>query len=100
MVNIFAIPVFHRPEGKITSAIVGGNTRSGLAETLIRSGIFRAIGKTGPIVTIQSVALQPVAITSAARGIAPEAGSTDTVLSLSDQPITRATATATAQRRY
>lgn len=90
--NIFLIPVFHKALGRITAAIIGGNTRSGLAETMGKAD-RRYIGGTAPIVTIQSYALQPVGIVSAAAGVMPQAGSTDLVVSLSDQPVTRSATT-------
>ncbi len=98
MVNDLMIPVYHPPSGDaaIVKATVGGATLSGLIETTHKNqhpeGLMR------PIVTIQSIALQVTAITSAATGVAPQAGATDVVVTLSDQPLTRRRFTPPAEK--
>ncbi len=83
--NIFLIPVNHHPSvADGGQAIIGAGVLSGLAETTQKNP-QRDIGYTGPIVTIQSVALKAVGIISSAAGVPPTAGATDVVISLSDQ---------------
>lgn len=87
MVNDLLIPVYHKPDSRIERAVLGGSTVSGLIETTHKNQ--HPAGYTRAIVTIQSIALMPTAVTSAAAGVAQQAGSTDVIVSLSDQPLTR-----------